>query len=174
MAEIICSTLTEGFTQTCITSSPGVQAVWLGNFSANTTTWTSNTNDGAYSAVTVAPNFLSIGQLDGTASWTEVPSVNALTKAISYTQTLSLMFANQTQDVRDFVNSLRGSYTAIVLLEGGEYILGFETRGGRVSGGAGMVSGVGVDDETSIRIDLSARSSALAETLAAALAATLT
>jgi len=173
MAEVICSTLDAGLELGCITSAPGVADVYLGNFSANTTTWTPNTLDGSYSAVTVPPNFVHVGQLDGTAHWVETGAVNALTKAVSYTQTLSLMFANQTQEVRDFVNSLRGSYTAIVELEGGEFVLAGETRGLRVSASV-VDSGIGVDDETSIRVDLSARSTGVANLITAALYNTLT
>lgn len=168
MAELICSTLEDGLELGCITSAPGVADCYLGNFSANTTTWSANTGDGSYSAVTGAPTFVHVGQLDGTAHWVETASVNALTKAVSYTQTLSLMWANQTQDVRDFVNNLRGAYTAIVVLEGGEKVLAGETRGLRMSASV-VESGIGVEDETSIRVDLSARAPAVANLLTTAL-----
>lgn len=161
-----CNSAITGYTRdNCVVINSGVKSFYFGAFSADTTTW-NRSPSGQISGSTLGPKLYLYEMLEGTASASETLAVNAQFKTVGVTQQVELVFVGQTQKNRTTYNQLlTGAWVVVVRNEtSGEYVLFGEERGLERSAGV-ATPGVAIDDENTMRLTLTARSSDMADTI---------
>lgn len=169
-----CNDAITGYTrQNCLMVSSGVKKFYVGAFSADTTSWTRN-SENVITSGTNTPTFYAYEMLEGTASATETLVVNGRLKTVGVTQAIEMIFIGQSQTNRNTYNQLlSGAWSVIVQSENtGEYVLFGEDRGMERSEGSATF-GVEIDSDNEMRLSLSCRASDAADTIDSAFVAAL-
>ena len=153
-----------------ISTTPGIHSFYIGNYSADTTTWLRNTNNDQISGSTSGPKLFLFEQVKGLATYTETPEVSPA-GAITYRQRVNVTFVGLSQANREQYELLAtGKWVvAVRARKSGEYYLLGETDGLQVVGdGSEITAGQGSGDDPVMRITLEALADAPADTITSA------
>ncbi len=176
MAANPCDVTLVDYALPCSTNiSVGVNQFYIANFSgASVTTWVYDANNVITGATPsgASPHFKSVEMPEQLASMTEVTTISPAGN-LTITQTVELVLIGQNYTNRNYAQLLlSGKFYVITKNMEGVYVL-FGVDKGMKKLSLNANTGVGISDENSIRIQLSALNRDLAPTISETFIATL-